>query len=161
MEEKKSDYVKMIRKCVGHAPIMLCAAGVLIINDNRQVMLQLRADNHFWGIPGGAMELGETLEETARREVLEETGIIINNPKFFSLFSGENQHFLYPNKDEVYYVIAVYIVTDYSGEISPNPEESEDVKFFDVENLPQNINPTDRPVIKEFLDKFSADEIAL
>ena len=110
-----SDYIKKLRRYIGHDPIMICAAGVIIINDKNELLLQLRADNHTWGISGGAMEMGETLEETARREVLEETGLNINKLRFFGIYSGKNQHFIYPNKDEVYYAIAVYITTDYHG----------------------------------------------
>ena len=39
--------------------------------------------------------------------------------------------------------------------IKPDPEESEDVRFFDIKELPQNINPTDKPVLDDFKEKFS------
>lgn len=49
-------------------------------------MLQLRSDNESWGLPGGTMELGESFEEAATREVYEETNLEIQNLKFITNF---------------------------------------------------------------------------
>ncbi|MFD1678051.1 NUDIX domain-containing protein [Alicyclobacillus fodiniaquatilis] len=70
-------YVTELRKQIGTKPMISAYAGAILVNHRRQILLQLRADNHCWGIPGGSMELGESFEETARREVFEETGLIL------------------------------------------------------------------------------------
>ncbi len=92
-------------------------------------MLQHRTDGG-WGLPGGLMELGESMEETARREVEEETGLLINDLKLLGLFSGAEYHFTFDNGDEIYSVTAVYQTSTYSGKIVPNKDESLDVRFF-------------------------------
>ncbi|CAG7914395.1 hypothetical protein SSCS72_02194 [Mammaliicoccus sciuri] len=59
------DYISSLRDKVGHAPVILVGALVLIFNKDKQVLLQLRSDNESWGLPGGTMELGESFEEAA------------------------------------------------------------------------------------------------
>ncbi|MDO0950270.1 NUDIX domain-containing protein [Mammaliicoccus sciuri] len=71
------DYISSLRDKVGHAPVILVGALVLIFNKDKQVLLQLRSDNESWGLPGGTMELGESFEEAAIREVYEETNLEI------------------------------------------------------------------------------------
>jgi 8-oxo-dGTP diphosphatase len=56
-----------------------------------------KADSAFrsageWSLPGGKMEWGETFEEGAIREVLEETGIKIKNPQVISVHNNKNEH---------------------------------------------------------------------
>ena len=127
-----------IRKFVGHAPIMCCAAGALIFNEQGEVLLQKRSDDGTWGNPGGSLELGESTEDALKREILEETGLEIKNPKFFKLYSGKDGYVKYPNGDEVYYLNAIYTVTDYSGTLTANDGESLELKFFKLNEVPQN-----------------------
>ncbi|ULG71985.1 NUDIX hydrolase [Macrococcus brunensis] len=96
------DYVKYLREMVGNQPIILPGASVVIFNEKNQVLLQLRKDNNLWGLPGGAMNLSESFEDTAKREVYEETGLTINDLKLLNIFSGASLHYIYPNGDEVY-----------------------------------------------------------
>lgn len=54
-----------LRKKVGTEPLIMVGACVLIINERKQLLLQLRNDNKCWGLAGGSMELGENLEDVA------------------------------------------------------------------------------------------------
>ena len=67
-------YLSELRKIVGHRPLLSAGATVLVIKDGK-ILLNLRSDTETWGVPGGALELGESLEETAYRELKEETGL--------------------------------------------------------------------------------------
>ncbi len=69
-------YVKSPRDVVGRRPLVLVAAGVLILDSLGHVLLCRRADDGTSVYPGGYIEPGETTEEAARREVFEETGLI-------------------------------------------------------------------------------------
>lgn len=62
-------YVKFLRKYVSHAPILTAGAGLFVFNDKKQVLMQLKTDYNAWGFLGEAMELGESFEETAKREL--------------------------------------------------------------------------------------------
>lgn len=75
----KQNYIREIRKNIGHAPLMTTACGVIIENSKGEILLQQRKDNKKWGIPGGAMEIGEKYIDVAKREVFEEVGIEIEN----------------------------------------------------------------------------------
>ena len=72
---EKKDYIKWIRGKVGHEKIIIVYAGGCIFNEKGEVLLQKRTDCNKWGFPGGALELGETPQMAAKREVKEETGL--------------------------------------------------------------------------------------
>ncbi|WP_204185556.1 NUDIX hydrolase [Mammaliicoccus sp. C-M14] len=146
------DYISSLRDKVGHAPVILVGALVLIFNKDKQVLLQLRSDNESWGLPGGTMELGESFEEAATREVYEETNLEIQNLKFITNFSGKDYHMVYPNGDQAYTVTALFESEEYEGELSADIKETQNLKFFDIDKLPQNISP---PVkMKEFIINY-------
>ncbi len=73
------NYIQEIRSLVGHRPLILVGAIVLIFDEQNRILLQHRNDDQTWDFPGGFVELGETIEETARREILEETGLIVHS----------------------------------------------------------------------------------
>lgn len=82
-----SDYIRELRSLVGTRPLILVGAVVIIRNENQQILLRHRKDGD-WGLPGGLMEPGETLEDTAMREAYEETGLRINHITMLDLYSG-------------------------------------------------------------------------
>jgi ADP-ribose pyrophosphatase YjhB (NUDIX family) len=149
-----ADYITELRKLVGNKPLTLSTSGAIILDKDNKVLLHHRSDNDLWGVPGGIIELGESVEDAAKREVYEETGLIAHNLNLFNIYSGENQHYIYPNGDEVYYVSVVYYTKDYTGEIQVDGIESKDVKFFDVNNLPQ-LSPPIICILEELKNKIN------
>lgn len=143
-------YIKFLRDHVGRAPVLRCGACVIVENAAGEILLQLRADNHCWGIAGGAVELGESTEEAAKRELFEETGLVADELELFSVFSGENQHYVYPNGDEVYVVDIVYSCRKYHGSLRRQEEEVEELRFFPIDGLPENVSPPQRDSIEEY-----------
>ncbi len=69
------NYIQSLRKYIGTEPIIAPGSAVIVLNDKGEILLQLRSDTLDWGIPGGGMELGDSFEETARKELFEETGL--------------------------------------------------------------------------------------
>ncbi len=101
------------------------------------------------------MELGESLEQTATREVLEEVGLICGKLKLFNIYSGEELYYKYPSGNEVYNVTATYICKDFTGDINVDKTEGRDAKFFSLDNIPHNLTSTIRGSVEEFISKFS------
>lgn len=130
------------------------AAGVIILDEKNRVLLQLRTDNNKWCIPGGCMELGETAEETAKREVLEETNLVVEDLSLFNVYSGEEQHWTYPDGNEVYFINIAYITNRFKGFMKVDGVESKELKFFEVENLPKEITPSNKPILSDVKSRF-------
>lgn len=146
-----ADYVRELRKLIGSRPIILCGAGVIVINSRGEILLQHRIDNSLWGLPGGAVELGETVEQTAAREVFEETGIEVEKLKLLGVYSGQDTYYKYPNGDKVYWITVAFTSNEFNGEIRPDNYESKECKFFSIEELPENLNLIDKLVIDDYL----------
>ena len=84
-----------------------------------------------WSLPGGHLEFGESFEQTARREVKEETGLSIGNIQFGAV---TNDHF---ESDGKHYV-TIWMLSDYVGGTATTmePDKFVDIGWFDLDNLP-------------------------
>jgi ADP-ribose pyrophosphatase YjhB (NUDIX family) len=143
-------YIQELRQKIGTMPVIMVGATVLILNAKRQLLMMRRTDNTCWGVPGGAMEPGETVEETARRETREETGLEIKSMQLFNVFSGPELYYCYPNGAEVYNVSVVYVTQDVSGPAVLDPAEHTEMGYFPLEALPEPISPPIRPILEAF-----------
>ena len=145
-----SSYIMDLRSIVGHRPLLQVGASVIIEDNQGRILLQLRSDNHCWGYAGGSVELDEVVEEAAKRELFEETGLVANTLELFGIFSGKDTHYIYPNGDEVSNIDIVYICRDYSGTLKCQEDEVDELRFFAVNEIPDNIS---KP-IRKALDKW-------
>jgi ADP-ribose pyrophosphatase YjhB (NUDIX family) len=130
--------------------------GVMILKD-KEILLGRRhedpdkADSVFksagvWTMPGGKLDFGESFEEGAEREVMEETGIKIYNPKVICVNNEKNQH--------AHFVTIGLLVTDFEGEPKVlEPDEITEWKWFKSKDLPENIYPPSKSVLKNFKAK--------
>lgn len=146
-----ADYIKDLRKLVGTRPLMLPGATVILLDEQKRILLQHRTDNGLWGLPGGIMELGETVEEAAKREVYEETGLTVLSLKLFGVYSGSGQYYKYPNGDEAFHVAVTFIADRFEGCLHIDGDESRDLKFFGPGSLPVDIVPPDKPIIEDYI----------
>lgn len=129
-------YISNLRKYIGHEPLINIGATVIVMNDKNEILLNLRSDTNTWGIIGGGMELGESLEETAARELMEESNLTAEHFELIDLLSGEELYFKYPNGDETYTVIALYRAIGVSGKLKINDDESCKLQYFPIDKLP-------------------------
>lgn len=151
------NYVKELRELVGHRPLILPGSVVIILNAQNEVLLQHRTDGG-WGLPGGLMELGESLEETARREVQEETGLVVGELELLGIFSGADYFLKVANGDELYSVTAVYATRNVQGDVVMDEIESIDVQYFQLEELPNELLPSYRRYLEPYLSELGSRE---
>ena len=132
-------YIEDLRAVVGYRPLILVGSAVLAINELGHLLLQQKL-NGVWGVPGGIMELGESLEDTARREVYEETGLHVGQFALVGVFSGSEYFNSLPNGDEFYSVTVAYLTHEVHGESRADDVESLNVAFFPPDRLPPRLN---------------------
>ncbi len=153
-------YIAELRALVGSRPLILCAAGVLLLDDQSRVLLHHRTDDDTWDIPGGALELGERLEEAARREVYEEVRLTCHSLTLFGIYSGPEMYHRYPNGHEVHLVCIVYLCRDFSGTVYTDGQESTEAAFFPLDDLPAGISPPNRVLLEDLRARWAAGELA-
>ena len=144
-------YILDLRKFVGHRPLIQVGASVIAEDPLGRVLLQLRADNHCWGYCGGSIEIDERVEDAAARELYEETGLVAKELELFGVWSGPELHYVYPNGDEVSNIDIVFLCREYSGELKPQRSEVEELRFFSVDEIPENLSPPIRPVLETWM----------
>ena len=145
-------YILDLRKFVGHRPLIQVGAGIIVEDPEGRVLLQLRSDNHCWGYCGGSIEPDERVEEAAKRELFEETGLIAEDLELFGVWSGPELHFIYPTVDEVSNFDFVCLCRKFSGELTPQAGEVETLRFFAPEEVPENLSPPIRPALMKWLE---------
>lgn len=107
-----------------------------------------------WSIPGGHLEFGEQFEETAAREIYEETGLKVKNIRFGAL---TNDYF--PNEGKHY--ISIWMMSDYDGGIEQilEPESYINQKWFSFDNLPSPLFlPWNQLLKSEYIKNLKLEE---
>lgn len=145
------DYILQLRQYIGHRPILMVGAAILVVDEQNRLLLMKRSDSGLWGPPGGSTEPGEYVEAAAKRETLEETGLEVGEMALFGVFSGPELYYKYPNGDEVYNVTIVYLSRDWRGAVKINEEHTE-FGWFALDDIPapKHISPPIVPVIEQF-----------
>jgi len=141
------------------APTPTCiipAASAVVGDDQGRLLLAKRTDNDLWTIPGGAMQPGESIVETAVREVKEETGIDVEVVSLVGIYSNP-QHVVEYSDGEVRQQFSVcFACRPIGGELASSDETSE-VGYFspdDIETM--DVHPSIRLRIQHYLEGRSA-----
>lgn len=154
-------YIMDLRAYVGHRPLIQVGASVIVEDGQGRVLLQRRTDNGLWCFSAaGSMEPGESAEDTARRELLEETGLTANRLELVGVHTGQSEHAVYPNGDEVYNVEFFYVCRDWGGALRRQEDEVEELRFFAPDELPDGLSPGFRRRLPDWLAYRQAWEAA-
>lgn len=148
------DYILQLRQYIGHRPILMVGAAILVLDEQNRLLMMKRSDSGCWGLPGGATEPGEVVEDAARRETREEVDLEIGEMSLFGVFSGPELYYKYPNGDEVYNVTIIYLSRDWHGEIQLNDEHTHWC-WFSSNEIPEDVSPPIKPVIEQYKITFS------
>ncbi len=113
-------------------PLMCTSGGVIIENGRGEILLQRRRDNNRWCIIGGAMEIGESIIETAVHEAREESGLIVTDLELFGIYTGMDRFITYPNGDICYVTSIAFKTKSYTGKIVNQATEAVEHRFFQL-----------------------------
>ena len=149
----RMSYVEELRAVVGSRPLITAGAVVVVLRDDK-VLLDMRRDSQKWALPGGFKELGESLEEAARRELREETGLVARRLRFLALCSGPQFAHTYPNGDRIDQVAALYQALEVHGDPRAGERESLEVRYFPVDALPSPMEPVSERLLARALGAF-------
>lgn len=112
------------------------SANALVVNEAGEILLIRRSDNDNWALPGGAMDLGESLVDTAVRETLEETGVQVEVTGLVGIYTDPRHVILYTSNGEARQEFSVvFVARPVDGEPTPS-DESLEVRWTAQDVLP-------------------------
>jgi 8-oxo-dGTP diphosphatase len=128
-----SDYLANLRSKIGNGLILMPGVNAIVFNDAGEVLLQHAHDGR-WYTPGGAMDPHEQPADACVREVLEESGLIVEPQRLVGIFT--EAPVTYPNGDVVQYVAIAFACRVVGGTLKVGDDESLDMRFFAPDRLP-------------------------
>jgi len=129
-----SSYIVSLRRRIGNDLLLLPSVGAVIFDDHRRVLLQQARDDGKWYAPGGAVDPGEDPADAIVREMLEETGLIVEPVRVLQV--ATSAEITYANGHRCQYVGMSFICRVVSGALKVSDDESLDLRFFDTDALP-------------------------
>ncbi|PZD97326.1 ADP-ribose pyrophosphatase [Paenibacillus sambharensis] len=141
-------YISELRALVGTRPLIMAGACVIVLNTEGHILLQKRTDSLDWGTIGGAMELGESFEETAARELYEEAGLTASRYTFIALLSGKDMYYRYPHGDEIYNALAVFEAHGVEGKPVIQDDEGLELAYFPLDRPIPDLNPFSELILR-------------
>jgi ADP-ribose pyrophosphatase YjhB (NUDIX family) len=105
---------------------MVPSVNVVVTSDSDEILLIRRSDNDNWAIPGGAIELGESMTQAAVRETKEESGIDCEITGLVGIFTDPKHVILYTSNGEARQEFSIVLTgRPVGGELTPSSESSE------------------------------------
>ena len=148
-----SDYIKDLRDKTDHIPLLIPHSVVILFNEKNEILLEERSDDGYFDFPGGALDLKETMEDAAKRELFEETGVVADELELFKVYSGEITHYVYFNGDEIYGVDAVYLCHKWHGELTPQAGEVKNLMFHSIDDMPDKMSKRNKQILIDLQNK--------
>jgi mutator protein MutT len=138
---------------------IIVTGGAIIRDQQNRILLQRRSDYGDWGLPGGGMDAGESIEETMIREVYEETGLKIKEYNLYTIYSGPRMKYRYPDGNEVVFVMFLFnAIADLNGQViegnrliyNDDYDESLRLEFKLLEDINiEEINIVQKPIFED------------
>lgn len=145
-------YIEELRALVGHRRLILAGASCVVRSRDGKLLLQQRVyPQGRWCFPGGLMELGESVEDTARREVFEETAITVGRLRLIGVYSGPDHLCRAANGDEWYVVNTAFAALDWTGTPQVNDGESVTLRWVDPAEMPETLVRSHKEILRDYL----------
>lgn len=111
------------------------ATSAIVVDDQDRILLQRRRDNDKWALPGGVMELGESVADCAVREVLEETGLTVKVVSIVGLYSDPKHILAYSDGEARQEFSICFKAKIIKGQLTVS-DESHEVAFYPPAEIP-------------------------
>ena len=121
--------------------------GVLVMFQNKILLLKRKSSHgtDMWCLGGGHLEFGETIIECAKREVKEETGLIIKNAKIICV----NEDLYFIQSDNKHYITIGCLAHAKSKKFqNKEPDKHSELNWFDLNDLPQPLFPPSKNIVE-------------
>lgn len=142
------EYIKKIRNKIGHDVIILNYSGCIIFDEQNRLLLQKRTDCGEWGFLGGMVELGESIEEAAVREVKEESGLEVAVTSLYGVYS---KYFAeYSNGDKAQTIVHIFRAKAIGGKLINNSETAA-LKYFALDDIPPLFCKQHRDILADII----------
>jgi ADP-ribose pyrophosphatase YjhB (NUDIX family) len=158
MPDYHESYLGKLRALVDKERLIAPGARAIIQDDEKRVLLVQRRDNSKWVMPAGSMELDESILETCRREVREETGLLVESATLIAIYSHPRYGFVTSYGDPYQMLAFVFRVDAWSGTLQTRTDETRAAEFFALDNLPDDIVPLYRETLDD-LQRFNGTVI--
>jgi len=123
-------YTGKLRAAMGSTPLISVGVRVLVENGDGKFLLIKRSDDGSWGLPGGAMELDESLMDTVHREAFEEANVTLRSVTPFALSSNPAiERHTYPNGDIAQFVSLIAHGYSDGDDVKSNDGEATNFRF--------------------------------
>ena len=133
--------------CCARYNVRNSTTEALIVNEHGEVLLIKRGQEPqkgWWGLPGGYVGWNETVEQAAKREAEEETGLVVKSVEFFGLYDD-------PKRDlDGRQNIGHCFIAQVEGSLKKQDEEVEDIQWFSLDTLPEHIAFDHRTMIEDY-----------
>ena len=113
------------------ATSMVPSVNVVIENSRGQILMIRRSDNENWALPGGAIDLGESMTQAAVRETAEETGIACEVTGLIGIYTDPKHVILYTSNNEVRQEFSILLTARESGGTPTPSSESTEVVWVE------------------------------
>jgi len=135
-------------------------ASAIVTDNEGNVLLHRRRDSGLWALPGGVMDIGETIAQCAEREVKEETGLTVRAYRLVGVYSDPEHVFAYSDGEVRQEFSVCFACRILAGDIAIS-DESLEVKFWPVQDLDSlDMHPSIRQRILHYLADQSEAFIA-
>ena len=130
---------------------LIPGASAIVTDDEGYVLLHRRRDSGRWALPGGVMDIGETIAQCAEREVKEETGLTVEAYRLVGVYSDPDHVFAYGDGEVRQEFSLCFACRILGGNISKS-NESLEVRFWPVQDLDGlDMHPSIRLRISHYL----------
>lgn len=128
------------------------SVNVVVTNDRDEILLIRRSDNDNWALPGGAIDLGESLTQAAIRETKEETGIDCEITGLVGIYTDPKHIILYTSNGEARQEFSIVLTARATGGLPTPSSESSDVRWVTATEVDEHpMNRSMRHRIEHFL----------